>query len=95
MTTLDPRFSSIHPRTARAPFALAALVAASFLSLGACKSTSTEAPKAPVTRVKVSAAVVAEGLAPRILPLTGSLRGEQQSDLAAGAGGRLLKVSVE
>lgn len=95
MTNPDHHLPAIHEGTRRTPIVRAALLAAALVSLGGCKSTATEAPKAPATRVKVAAAVVDEGLAPRILPLTGSLRGEQQSDLAAGAAGRLLKVSVE
>jgi RND family efflux transporter MFP subunit len=95
MNTPDHHLPTILPRSRRAASTLAVLAAVSFAPLGACKSTATEAPKAPVTRVKVAAAVVGEGLAPRVLPLTGSLRGEQQSDLAAGAAGRLLKVSIE
>lgn len=60
-----------------------------------CKAKTTEAPKAPVTKVKVVTSTIEEALAPRILPLTGSLRGEQHSNLAAGSSGRIVKIAVE
>lgn len=88
--------SSRPSRSSRLPgFAVLALAASVSTGLVACKPKATEAAKAPITKVKVATATVEEALAPRILPLTGSLRGEQQSDLAAGAAGRLVKVGVE
>lgn len=65
-------------------------------SLGtACKRDAAVSGAVNVTKVKVSVAEVTQGTMPRVLPLTGTLKGEKQSDLAAGTAGRLTKVNVE
>ncbi|MFO0666693.1 MAG: efflux RND transporter periplasmic adaptor subunit [Polyangiaceae bacterium] len=46
-------------------------------------------------KVRVTTTAVVSQPMPRVLPLTGSLRGEEQSDLAAGTAGRLLRVQIE
>lgn len=78
--------------------ALVGAVAALGLSATGCKRDANAAPKATTAganKVKVSTVDVTEGTMPRVLPLTGTLKGEKQSDLAAGTAGRLTKVNVE
>lgn len=73
--------------------------AAGLATLGvACKGGGAAEPQKnlPSTaKVHVTTTPAAMAPMPRFLPLTGSLRGEDQSDLAAGTAGRLLKVNME
>lgn len=65
-----------------------------FLALGACKKPAPVG-EAPVERVHVDTVEAAEQAMPRTLALTGSLKGERQTDLAANAAGRVLETLVD
>lgn len=84
--------------THRTAFSVPFLVAA--LGLGAlsgCKGKTAEASSAPAEKPAVSVqtdAVVSVDV-PRTLRLTGTLRGDRETDLAANANGRVLATSVE
>ncbi len=64
------------------------------LVAGCSKKVATEVTK-EAPPVSVQSVEVGEGVFPKTIPLTGSLRGESHSDLAAGTTGRLVKVSFE
>jgi RND family efflux transporter MFP subunit len=59
-----------------------------------CKKAVDQAPPPPVP-VKVQGVPVAELETPQFLRITGSLRGLQQTDLAANVAGRVIKTEVE
>lgn len=67
------------------------------LHLSGCKSKAAEASSAPAEKppasVQTEAAVMID--VPRTLRLTGTLRGDRETDLAANANGRVLSTSVE
>jgi membrane fusion protein, multidrug efflux system len=58
-------------------------------------SASTGAPTTTTSAVTVQTTEVGEAAFPKTLPLTGSLRGEAEADLAAGTNGRLVKVAFD
>ncbi len=64
------------------------------LGLAACKA-KTAAVKPPEKPVKVERVAATEAVAQRTLSLTGSLRGEKESDLAANANGRVVQTFAE
>jgi RND family efflux transporter MFP subunit len=70
------------------------LASALLLSLGACKSKAVDVPATPPA-VSVQAEVVTLLTVPRTLRLTGSLRGNRETDLAANASGRVLSTALE
>ncbi|WP_438025350.1 efflux RND transporter periplasmic adaptor subunit [Sorangium sp. So ce233] len=75
---------------------LAALAAAA--SGCATKASASDAPgatEAAAPPVRVETAPAREAPMPRSLALTGTLRGDQQTDLAANAAGRVLETFVE
>lgn len=72
-------------------FAVIALAAA----LGGCKSTQAAPAERAVNAVHVETVEVREQPMPRSLKLTGTLRGKQQTDLAANAAGRVVSTFVE
>jgi RND family efflux transporter MFP subunit len=83
----------------RSSFLLISLLAGAS-ALGACNKGSAEATAAaaaakeePPVSVQTEAARVIE--VPRTLRLTGTLRGDRETDLAANANGRVLATSVE
>src|SRR5262249_9361102 len=86
MMTMTPRLTS--PR-----WFLAALVAST--ALGGCRTKVDPQKDAPIARVRVDTVDVHEQPMPRSLALTGTLRGQRQTDLAANAMGRVLETSVE
>jgi membrane fusion protein, multidrug efflux system len=61
----------------------------------ACKPKSEQAAVAPVPRAHVETTTVTERVMPRSLALTGTLRGQRQTDLAANASGRVIETFVE
>jgi RND family efflux transporter MFP subunit len=67
------------------------------LSLVACKGQSAEAAAGPSEKpaVEVKVEAVTSIDVPRTLRLTGTLRGDRETDLAANANGRVLATSVE
>jgi membrane fusion protein (multidrug efflux system) len=71
--------------------ALVALVA--FTTGCKAKAETTTAP--PVVRIHVDTVAAREQPMPRSLALTGTLRGQRQTDLAANAVGRVLETFVE
>lgn len=72
------------------------LLAAGVTASAACKGQQAADSKGDAAaKVAVTTSPVVNQAMPRVLPLTGSLRGEEQSDLAAGTAGRLLRVSIE
>jgi RND family efflux transporter MFP subunit len=73
------------------------LASALLLGAGACKSRAAE-PSAETpsqTAISVQTETVTEVEAPITLRLTGTLRGNRETDLAANASGRVLATSVE
>ncbi|WP_437876136.1 efflux RND transporter periplasmic adaptor subunit [Sorangium sp. So ce513] len=72
--------------------ALAAPAAGCATKASASDATATEAAAAPV---RVETAAVREAPMPRSLALTGTLRGDRETDLAANATGRVLETFVE
>ena len=78
-----------------APSVLVGMAFATFVSSG-CAGTKTDASKDPLPpKIKVVTAEVTMAPLSRVLPLTGTLHGEREADLAAGTAGRILKVNVE
>jgi membrane fusion protein (multidrug efflux system) len=66
-------------------------------ALSGCKGKTAEASAAPAEKpaVSVQTETVVEVDVPRTLRLTGTLRGDRETDLAANASGRVLATSVE
>lgn len=64
-------------------------------TLPACKKGSAAVVEAPPEAVSVATVKVREQPMPRALKLTGTLRGSQQTELAANASGRVLQTFVE
>ena len=67
------------------------------LSFAGCKQKAAEGSEAPVTTAAISVQtdVVTLMDVPRTLRLTGTLRGNRETDLAANASGRVLSTAVE
>jgi len=68
------------------------------LGLSACKreeAAASQPPKEAAPLVKVRTAAVVEQPMPEFLVLTGSLRADQESNLAADANGKVLQILVE
>ncbi len=74
---------------------LAVLAMVGLSGLSGCKAKAEAAGAPPVARVHVDTAAVREQAMPRSLALTGTLRGQRQTDLAANAVGRVLETFVE
>jgi membrane fusion protein, multidrug efflux system len=77
----------------RYSFALIAVLSAPALTGCRAKAEASTAP--PVVRIHVTTVPVREQPMPRTLALTGTLRGQRQTDLAANASGRVLETFVE
>lgn len=60
-----------------------------------CKQSAAAPQQKAAPPVHVEKADVVEAVAPKVLHLTGSLRGMKEADLAANAAGRILKTFVE
>ncbi|WP_437599076.1 efflux RND transporter periplasmic adaptor subunit [Sorangium sp. So ce590] len=75
-------------------FLLLAALAASTAGC-ASKASAESATEATAPPLRVETAAVREEPMPRTLALTGTLRGERQTDLAANAAGRVLETFVE
>jgi membrane fusion protein (multidrug efflux system) len=73
----------------------AVFVCALCLNVAACKKKELEAPASEATAVSVQTEEVTLLAVPRTLRLTGSLRGNRETDLAANANGRVLFTSLE
>jgi membrane fusion protein (multidrug efflux system) len=72
------------------------LLACLSLALGGCKGQSADAAAKPEeSPVQVQTEVAQSIDVPRTLRLTGTLRGDRETDLAANASGRVLATSVE
>jgi RND family efflux transporter MFP subunit len=73
------------------------LLLATASGLGGCKQKAAEGSEAPATKPLISVQTDAVTLmeVPRTLRLTGTLRGDRETDLAANASGRVLSTSVE
>jgi len=83
------------PRELGVRLAPLVLVAASW-GLGGCKRTSEAGePAAEVAPVAVQTEPVTVSDVPRTLRLSGNLRGDRETDLAANATGRVLSTAVE
>lgn len=84
----------MNPRAPRFVVVLSLLLAGSTL---ACSKggSGKDAPKDSGPPVHVDKVTVAVEKVPRVLTLTGSLRGERETDLAANANGRVTKTLVE
>ncbi|WP_437483036.1 efflux RND transporter periplasmic adaptor subunit [Sorangium sp. So ce1014] len=83
-------------RRAESFLLLAALAALAAATAGcASKASAESATEATAPPVRVETAAVREEPMPRSLALTGTLRGERQTDLAANAAGRVLETFVE
>jgi len=65
------------------------------LGFSACKENSANSTSALPPPVHVESVTVAQQPMPRILQLTGNLRGQHETDLAANAAGRVLSTFVE
>lgn len=74
---------------------IASLVGLSAFATMACNSPAQAKSEDAAPPVQVETADVTEIDAPVVLRLTGSLRGAQETDLAANAAGRVLKTNVE
>ena len=66
------------------PFRLAFAILALVLGLPACKENAANSTAAPSPPVHVESVVVSEQPMPRVLLLTGNLRGQHETDLAIG-----------
>ncbi len=64
-------------------------------ALAGCRAEAAAQGEAPVARIHVDTVEVRERPMPRSLALTGTLRGQRQTDLAANAMGRVLETYVE
>ena len=73
------------------------LVLGAALSLAACSppQAATNGAPAPATPIKVTTAVVTSEQVPRLLPLTGTLKANAESAVAANASGQVVRVFVE
>jgi RND family efflux transporter MFP subunit len=65
------------------------------LLLSGCKENAANSTAAPPPPVHVETVAVREQPMPRVLMLTGNLRGQRETDLAANAAGRVLSTFVE
>ena len=65
------------------------------LGFSACKENSASSTTAPPPAIHVESVTVAQQPMPRVLQLTGNLRGQHETDLAANAAGRVLATFVE
>src|SRR5262245_24294980 len=63
--------------------------------LGGCRPAASGHEDAPITRTHGDTVEVRERAMPRSRALTGTLRGQRQTDLAANAMGRVLETFVE
>lgn len=78
------------------PTTLALLaVAAAALSAGCSKKSGPADDAAARAPISVETVKVGEGEVPRVIRLSGSLRGYRETDLAANAAGRVMATSVE
>ena len=68
---------------------------AALAGLAGCKAKTIAATEAPPAPIHVETFDTREEPIPRVLALTGTLRGKQQADLAANAAGRVLATLVE
>ena len=82
-------------RTSLLRLPASALLLAFAAALVGCKAKTIVATEAPPAAVHVETAEVREEPIPRVLALTGTLRGKQQTELAANAAGRVLATLVE
>jgi membrane fusion protein, multidrug efflux system len=80
-------------RLLRAP--AAALVLALGVTLAGCKAKQIATSEPPPPPVHVETVDAVEQPVPRVLALTGTLRGSKQTDLAANAAGRVQETLVE
>jgi RND family efflux transporter MFP subunit len=64
-------------------------------AVAGCRAKAGAQQQAPIARIHVDTAEVREQPMPRTLALTGTLRGQRQTDLAANAMGRVLETFVE
>lgn len=90
MKTLD------HAPLASTVLRFFALTALCWLGASGCKKNAAEAAvvtEKPAVTVQSESAQVID--VPRVLRLTGTLRGDREADLAANAAGRVLQTSVE
>jgi RND family efflux transporter MFP subunit len=87
----------MHSQSAISRLSNLSLLFAFFSAFPACNRTSSAATDAGVehTPVAVKGATVTEIEVPTTLRLSGTLRGNQETDLAANAAGRVLATSVE
>ena len=84
-----------HPMPPSLRLIVAPALALLALGLSACKENSASSTAAPPPAVHVESVTVAQQPMPRVLQLTGNLRGQHETDLAANAAGRVLATFVE
>lgn len=77
------------------PLALTTLAASLVTGCGSAASTSTEAAAPPPAPVAVSAVAAVEEPIARFIRATGSLTAEEQADVSAEVGGRIVGTPVE
>ena len=65
------------------------------LAVAGCRPTAGESAKSASTPIRVSSAIIETRPMPNVLPLTGTLVANQQSDVAANASGRVVRTYVE
>ena len=82
-------------RTSLLRLPTSALLLAFAAALVGCKAKPIAATLAPPPAIHVDTVEVRDEPIPRVLALTGTLRGKQQTDLAANAAGRVLATLVE
>jgi multidrug efflux pump subunit AcrA (membrane-fusion protein) len=77
------------------PLALTTLAAGLVTGCGSAASTSTEAAAPPPAPIAVSAVAAVEEPIARFIRATGSLMAEEQADVSAEVGGRIIGTPVE
>lgn len=82
-------------RTSLLRLPTATLFLAFAAALAGCKAKPIAATNAPPPPIHVETVEARDEPIPRVLALTGTLRGKQQTDLAANAAGRVLATLVE
>jgi RND family efflux transporter MFP subunit len=76
-------------------FLVLSVAVLSTIATSACRENSASSTSPPPAPVHVESVVVREQPMPHVLLLTGNLRGQHETDLAANAAGRVLATFVE
>jgi membrane fusion protein, multidrug efflux system len=92
---MQPTSHRVHSMPSPFRVVFACTLALLMLAATACKENAANSTAAPSPPVHVESVVVTEQPMPRVLLLTGNLRGQHETDLAANAAGRVLATFVE